>query len=904
MTGNQNPQFRFSFMNAQDRGLISAVMYHPDEIYLDESGCFLTFEKEFYLYLKRQGFRIVVFYNTAEGFYSYEKADLELFLKDTEVVPVVNADSGPAPVSEFRGSRSGKSRIKKHTSQFDETPRAGVDPHSLEKNIAFKDNIWCCHVIGNRDTNRSKIIANLAKRDDCAVVFSASTHEFDEAQSDLFTRQLDRLSSEHVASGGRHSKLFIALNTAQYAQNIAYLFSDASGPEGSIFVSHNTFRSRFIRRDKDDVNKILLNRENVFVIPPPALDEIRKLFEIVRYTPGSLLKKVDWSNLNDILEQIMFLGRNMKKLRDEFVEVGSFEYESFNKLTETEDSELKYNLRKRGNSIRELNSLIGLINVKEQIEKYKCTSRNIQKKGIKSESDSFHLAFIGNPGTGKTTVARIVGGILKDLGILKRGHVLETDRSGLVAEYVGQTAVKTNRIIDAALDGVLFIDEAYTLARGGDSDFGQEAIDTLLKRMEDDRDRLVVIVAGYTREMETFINSNSGLKDRFPTYIYFKDYEANELRQIFRKFLGDDYRISEGGEKMLEAVTNYIVGKNKPENFSNGRWVRNLFGKVVENYFMRVPEDENLPLLTEDDFMELPKSLIDHVPQMGEDSRVKTELTNEEKLMGMIGLTRVKEEITEFRDKIGYLLDDDPDADIQFGTRFIFSGSPGTGKTTVARLLGGILHDLGVLSSGHTVECRRADLVGPYEGHTAPLVRNLFERARGGVLFIDEIYGLVESERDSFGKEALTELIALIENHRHDIAIILAGYEEKMTEFMSHNVGLRSRFKNYVHFDNYNAVEIAEIVRLKLIKEGKLFLPEESEAQLRSVIAELYDEQNGVLGNGRWARNLADFIKDTHIGRIQKLKKRGTPASAEERNTITIEDIGNGKIKMIKNRQV
>lgn len=890
-------------MNAQDRGLISAVMYHPDEIYLDESGCFLTFEKEFYLYLKRQGFRIVVFYNTAEGFYSYEKADLEMFLKDPEAAPAVNAESEPAPVMEFRGSRSGKSRFKKHTSQFDESPRAGVDPHSLEKNIAFKDNIWCCHAIGNRDTNRSKIIANLAKRDDCAVVFGAGTHEFDEAQSDLFTKQLDRLSSEHVASGGRHSKLFITLNTAQYAQNIAYLFSDASGPEGSIFVSHNTFRSRFIRRDKDDVNKILLNRENVFVIPPPAIDEIRKLFEIVRYTPEGLSKKVDWSNLNDILEQIMFLGRNMEKLRDEFKEVGSFEYESFNKLSETEVSELKYNLRKRGNSIRELNSLIGLSNVKKQIEKYKGTSRNIQKKGTISKTDSFHLVFTGNPGTGKTTVARIVGGILKDLGILKRGHVVETDRSGLVAEYVGQTAPKTNRIIDAALDGVLFIDEAYTLARGGDSDFGQEAIDTLLKRMEDDRNRLVVIVAGYTREMETFINSNVGLQSRFPTYIHFEDYKADELRRIFLKFLGDDYRISEGGEKMLKAVTNYITA-NKPENFSNGRWIRNLFGKVVENYFMRVPEDENPPLLTEDDFMELPKTLIDHVPQMGEDTRVKREPTNEEKLMGMIGLTRVKEEITQIRDKIEYLLDDDPGADIQFGTSLIFSGSPGTGKTTVARLLGGILHDLGVLSSGHTVECRRADLVGLHEGHTAPQVRNLFERARGGVLFIDEIYGLVESERDSYGKEALTELIALIENHRHDIAIVLAGYEEKMAEFMSHDIGLQSRFRSYMHFDNYNAAEIAEIARLKLIEKEKFVLPEESAAQLRSVIAELYDENNGVLGNGRWARNLAGFIKDAHIGRIQELKKQGTPASAEERKTITIKDIENGKIKMIENRQV
>ena len=204
---------------------------------------------------------------------------------------------------------------------------------------------------------------------------------------------------------------------------------------------------------------------------------------------------------------------------------------------------------------------------------------------------------------------------MKEFGILKRGHVIETDRAGLVAEYVGQTAIKTNRVIDAALDGVLFIDEAYTLARGGEKDFGQEAIDTLLKRMEDDRNRLVVIVAGYPKEMETFIQSNSGLSSRFQSEIKFPDYNAVELQQIFMKLIGDTYTLSTGGKKMLKAITEYITDENhKPNNFSNGRWVRNLVDKVIINQAIRISEDNTSTVITELDFMDIPSTLIDHIP--------------------------------------------------------------------------------------------------------------------------------------------------------------------------------------------------------------------------------------------------------------------------------------------------
>ena len=262
--------------------------------------------------------------------------------------------------------------------------------------------------------------------------------------------------------------------------------------------------------------------------------------------------------------------------------------------------------------LAELHSLVGLNRVKEDVE----SLRNLIKiqalraqQGLPNSQVSYHCVFTGNPGTGKTTVARIIAGIYKEMGLLKKGHLVETDRAGLVGEYVGQTAPKTNVKIDEALDGVLFIDEAYSLV-GGENDYGAEAIATLLKRMEDNRDRLVVILAGYTDEIKGFIDSNPGLQSRFNRYIHFNDYSSAELLDIFKLNLKKSrYRIKRDAFELLEQkMTAAVSGKDK--NFGNARYVRNMFERVIQQQANRLAKQssivsEDLSLITKEDILNL-----------------------------------------------------------------------------------------------------------------------------------------------------------------------------------------------------------------------------------------------------------------------------------------------------------
>lgn len=269
--------------------------------------------------------------------------------------------------------------------------------------------------------------------------------------------------------------------------------------------------------------------------------------------------------------------------------------------------------------LEELNSLIGMEEIKKSVvdlTNFLKVQKIREEKGLKTSKNALHSVFMGPPGTGKTTVARLIGRIYKHLGYLKSGHVVETDRAGLVAGYVGQTAIKTEEIIQKAHEGVLFIDEAYALSSGGFNDFGQEAIEILLKRMEDKRGELVVVVAGYPDEMEDFIQSNPGLQSRFNRYFKFDHFSPEALLNIFKMYTYKaDFNLTEDAEEKLTEIIERVHEK-RHKSFGNARTMRNLFEKIIENQANRIVEvtpvtKELLMIITEADVPEILKTVSD-----------------------------------------------------------------------------------------------------------------------------------------------------------------------------------------------------------------------------------------------------------------------------------------------------
>ncbi|MDQ6598112.1 AAA family ATPase [Bacillus salipaludis] len=531
--------------------------------------------------------------------------------------------------------------------------------------------------------------------------------------------------------------------------------------------------------------------------------------------------------------------------------------------------------------LAELNSLTGLEGVKhsvtELLETVKIQKARQDAGYKKADNMAMHMVFTGNPGTGKTTVARLVSRILKAIGLLSQGQLVEVSRQDLVGEYLGSTAPKTNQVIQRALGGVLFIDEAYTLSREKQDPFGLEAIDTLVKGMEDFRDDIVVVIAGYTNEMEGFLKSNPGLKSRFPFLIEFPDYTSEEMFEILNSMVGArDFNIEPELREDLLALfeSKQISGRN---DSGNGRLVRNTLEEAIRKQAVRLINEtgyKDLKLLTAQDFGIAAKKPFDIDASFNK----------------IIGLENVKNFVRTLQKQI---LANQKRRDVGIVTEqsqtlnLVFSGNPGTGKTTMARLLAEMLKSMGLLKQGHLVEVGRQDLVSEYMGQTAVKTTEVLEKSLGGVLFIDEVYSLNEEgvQGGGFGKEAIDTIVRFIENYREDLVVVLAGYTEDMERFMKVNPGLSSRFPLKIEFPDYTPEQLAEMTELLSNNKG-FFLASDVNVRLIDFYNQRQILGKNDSGNGRLVRNtIEQAIRNQAIRIVENAEIKEA-----DLNQLTLED--------------
>ncbi|SIS37353.1 AAA family ATPase [Salimicrobium flavidum] len=592
--------------------------------------------------------------------------------------------------------------------------------------------------------------------------------------------------------------------------------------------------------DEDYVNQTVVDARSQWKTYQQLNETMAHLEEIVRYaleTRESKRMKISTSEVSRLLRRV-----------------------------EEETKELEFHLpiafkHTPGRSALDaLEDMIGLEDVKTYIHQYYHFLKYQQDRktfGFSMvDEPSLHMIMTGNPGTGKTTLARLLAEIYYELGLLQTTEVVEVNRSHLVGSYMGQSEENTMNYIKEAQGGVLFIDEAYSLKREGQSgnDYGQAVIDTLVSAMtsKEYAGTFAVILAGYPEEMRQFLWANPGLRSRIPEQnrLDLPDYSSSELLEIGEHMaLENDFFFTKEALGRLEIL---IEKEQVDESFGNARSVRNLVLKTIFYKGSREAVDEG------DNW--LAHMRITEEDMRWEDEKEQKQRSGVERLHELIGLDTVKREVEKLssfvqmqqqRKKEGY-----PTVPIQLHS--VFSGNPGTGKTTVAEIYATVLKDCGLLKRGHVVVASRSDLVAGFVGQTAIKTKKKIREALGGVLFIDEAYSLRSGMKDDFGKEAIETLVDEMTKQNENLVVILAGYEEEMKKLIESNPGLASRFKKFFHFPDYSAQELLRMME-KTVATYSYELSPKAREYLETALL-----NTRVEGNGRFIGNLMDEAVQYH----------------------------------------
>ncbi|MEM1319832.1 MAG: AAA family ATPase [Bacteroidota bacterium] len=549
----------------------------------------------------------------------------------------------------------------------------------------------------------------------------------------------------------------------------------------------------------------------------------------------------------------------------------------------------------------ELEHLIGLKSVKAQINElasYLQFLKVRRDKGLEKDQPlNLHSVFTGNPGTGKTTVANMLGKIYHSLDLLSHGKVQEVGRADLVGEFIGQTAPKVIKAIEKARGGILFIDEAYALTNRGDEnkDFGKEVIEVLLKELAGGSQDLAIIFAGYPKEMQKFLSSNPGLASRLRNVIHFPDYSPEELLKIAQ------YSAAKKSVNISQPANEYIhkrlveVYRNRDEHFGNARFVNGVIEEAKQNMALRLIKGEQsleeldpevLSTIEVDDVKKVFRDGLDENVLLPVDEALLEDALAQ--LHSLVGLEEIKREVDEIAKLVRYYREIGKDIKKAFSLNTVFVGNPGTGKTTVARLLVQIYKALGILDRGHLVECDRRSLVAGYVGQTAIKTGELIDKALGGGLFIDEAYSLTQGGNSDYGREAVETLLKRMEDQRGEFMVIVAGYPTEMKQFLEANPGLMSRFDKQFAFSDYNATELYSIAQM-MFEGEELILEQEAQKHLSEYIDKLLLNKHKYFGN---ARTIRKIVGETI--RRQNLRMAEMPTaerSSELTSRITLADI-------------
>ncbi|MFB5663081.1 AAA family ATPase [Alteribacillus sp. HJP-4] len=640
-----------------------------------------------------------------------------------------------------------------------------------------------------------------------------------------------------------------------------------------------------------------------------ADNEIEELQTAVSLVHSSrLINRIDSAEeLSAFLKEGLDLYNHLRESADQYLQTASGSFYSPEQVKEIKQTSAEIEKLKRewqtwlseqeeatssADPLTELNEMIGLEKVKNRVERmyhYLQYQKLRKEKGYQwNDERSLHMILTGNPGTGKTMLARLLAKIYHQLGLLPRDEVLETDRSHLVGGYVGQTEEKTMNVIKESVGGILFIDEAYSLRREGmaGNDFGQTAVDTLVAAMTGGEyaGSFAVIMAGYPEEMRQFLQSNPGLRSRFPesNHIHLPDYSARELLSIGDKMAMDnDYIITADGKKKLQQR---IEKEQVDDTFGNARTVKNI---IMDAIFLKGSMVGDAPHSEENDFSLLTKEDMQDPDEYESTTDIRSP---ESQLDALVGLEDVKREIKKLASfaSIQKRRRDHGAEAVPIHLHTVFSGPPGTGKTTVARLYASILKNLGFLKRGHLIVAGRSDLVAEYTGQTAMKTRRKIREALGGMLFIDEAYSLTSSSRNDFGKEAMDTIVEEMTKYDDNLVIVLSGYSEPMAELFALNTGLRSRFKKQLYFPSYSAEQLASITIAAIRQFGY-----NVDNSLLAEFSSAYDQMD-TSGNARFAMDVAEEVFQQQAWRLAN-----ADFEKSDLNNIIREDIS----KALENKQ-